>query len=39
LPRIPHRSTPTLIELLSSRWARFSTLMVGTQQVWENNDM
>jgi hypothetical protein len=30
---------PNLLHLLSSRWARLSTLMVGTQQVWGINDM
>jgi hypothetical protein len=28
---------PKLLQLLSSRWARMSTLMVGTQQVVGNN--
>jgi hypothetical protein len=28
---------PILLQLLRSRWARFSTLMVGIQQVVENN--
>jgi hypothetical protein len=35
----PHRSIPNLLQLLSSSLARLSTLMVGTQQVQENNDM
>jgi hypothetical protein len=25
-----------LLQLLSNRWARLSTLMVGTQQLWKN---
>jgi hypothetical protein len=29
----------SLLQLLSSRWARLSTLMVGTQQMWKSNDM
>jgi hypothetical protein len=39
LPRTPYRSTPNLLQLLSSKWARLSILMVGTQEVWEDNDM
>jgi hypothetical protein len=44
-PRIPYRSTQDLLQLLSSMFvwqgkvARLSTLMIGTQQVQEINDM
>jgi hypothetical protein len=33
--RTPHQSAPTVLHPLSSKWARLSTLMVGTQQVQE----
>jgi hypothetical protein len=38
-PSIPHRSTLILLQLLNNSLARLSTLMVGTQHVWEINDM
>jgi hypothetical protein len=35
--RTPHRSTPILLQLLSSSWTRLSTLMVDTHQMVGNN--
>jgi hypothetical protein len=44
-PRTPYRCTPDLLQLLTNKFvwqgkiARLSTLIVGTQQVQEINDM